>query len=376
MKKILVIDTVYHQALMDYKKSIHNIQDDDYDSAASKFFGSRFGTSDVYSYQLSKLGFESHTLIVNSHYLQNLWTKKYLGESSKGSFSDLINYATRLPILGEYFENYSIFHKILESQVDFYKPDILYFQDLNFVNQNLLSRFRKKGIYLIGQIASPLPDVLKLKCYDHIYSSLPNLVEKISSLGVESSYLPIGFDERVLHEIDLPKKNVPISFVGGISSIHSSTIPLLEAIFNEHEDLALYGYGKNQIKMNKNLKSMHRGNAWGLDMYKIIASSLITLNRHSNISEKYANNMRLFEATGVGTLLLTDYKSNLEEYFKIDEEVLTYNNPGDAIEKIAWALRNPEQAKRISIEGQKRTLKFHTYEKILSTVASQINQKV
>ena len=128
--------------------------------------------------------------------------------------------------------------------------------------------------------------------------------------------------------------------------------------------------------MNKNLKSVHRGNAWGLDMYKIIASSLITLNRHSNISEKYANNMRLFEATGVGTLLLTDYKSNLEEYFKIDEEVLTYNNPGDAIEKIAWALRNPEQAKRISIEGQKRTLKFHTYEKILSTVASQINQKV
>jgi spore maturation protein CgeB len=128
--------------------------------------------------------------------------------------------------------------------------------------------------------------------------------------------------------------------------------------------------------MNKNLKSMHRGNAWGLDMYKIIASSLITLNRHSNISEKYANNMRLFEATGVGTLLLTDYKSNLEEYFKIDEEVLTYNNPDDAIEKIDWALRNPEQAKRISSEGQRRTLKFHTYEKILSTVANHINQKV
>jgi hypothetical protein len=376
MRKVLVVDTVYHQALLDFEKSLPRNDSSDYTKAIASFFSSRFGTSDVYSFYLNNLSFESQTFIVNSVFLQSLWEKKFIGKSRMSSFSNLSNYATRLPIVGNFFGNLSPLHKILFNQVNYYKPEIIYFQDLNFVNPELLLKFKKMGILLIGQIASPLPNTSKLKLYDHIYSSLPNIVEDIDSLGIPSSFLPIGFDVRVLSEIEITKKTFPISFVGGISSVHASTIPLLEVISEKHKDLTIYGYGRNYLKKNKDLISKHLGTAWGLDMYKVIAGSDITLNRHSRVSKNYANNMRLFESTGVGTLLLTDNKSNLKDYFKVSEEVLAYDSPEDATEKIFWAFQNPELAKTIALEGQKRTLECHTYEKIINDLAIQLNQKV
>jgi cell division protein ZapA (FtsZ GTPase activity inhibitor) len=60
----------------------------------------------------------------------------------------------------------------------------------------------------------------------------------------------------------------------------------------------------------------------------------------------------------------------------VSGEVLAYDSPEDATEKIFWAFQNPELAKTIALEGQKRTLECHTYEKIINDLAIQLNQKV
>ena len=51
-------------------------------------------------------------------------------------------------------------------------------------------------------------------------------------------------------------------------------------------------------------------------MFRILASSRIVLNRHITDARQYANNMRLYEATGVGSLLVTDAKENLADLFR------------------------------------------------------------
>jgi spore maturation protein CgeB len=50
-------------------------------------------------------------------------------------------------------------------------------------------------------------------------------------------------------------------------------------------------------------------------MYQALRRSLITLGRE-------AGNARLFEATGVGTFLLTDFKDNLQTSFEPSREVV------------------------------------------------------
>ena len=50
-------------------------------------------------------------------------------------------------------------------------------------------------------------------------------------------------------------------------------------------------------------------------MYEILAHSQVTLNRQNVAAEGSANNMRLLEATGVGALLLTESRKNLNDLF-------------------------------------------------------------
>jgi spore maturation protein CgeB len=71
--------------------------------------------------------------------------------------------------------------------------------------------------------------------------------------------------------------------------------------------------------------------------------------------------MRLFEATGVRTCLLTDWKENLSELFEIDREVVTDKSVNECIEKVEWLLENPQERELIAKAGQARILKDHTF---------------
>jgi spore maturation protein CgeB len=96
-------------------------------------------------------------------------------------------------------------------------------------------------------------------------------------------------------------------------------------------------------------------------MYKVLAQSKIVLNRHISASCGYANNMRLYEATGMGTMLITDKKKNLNDLFEVEKEVVDYESAKDLRDKIYYYLKNDKERERIAEAGQKRTLSEHTY---------------
>jgi spore maturation protein CgeB len=101
---------------------------------------------------------------------------------------------------------------------------------------------------------------------------------------------------------------------------------------------------------------------FGLAMYQKLFQSKIVLNNHIDIAAKYASNMRLYEATGLGTCLLTDEQPDLQEIFEIDREIVTYNSVDECVEKVKWLLENPQEREAIAKAGQARTLKDHTFD--------------
>ena len=104
----------------------------------------------------------------------------------------------------------------------------------------------------------------------------------------------------------------------------------------------------------------------------MLSDSKITLNTHIDISSEFASNMRLFEATGVGTCLLTERQENLKDIFEPDAEVVTYSCPEEAVEKANYLLTNADERKQIAEAGQQRTIKNHTFEQR----AGQIDQMI
>ena len=102
------------------------------------------------------------------------------------------------------------------------------------------------------------------------------------------------------------------------------------------------------------------GQAWGREMYQILRKSRITLNHHGDIAP-YANNMRLYEATGIGALLVTDWKENLHEMFEPGKEVVAYRTPEECVDLVKYYLDHDEEREVIAHAGQQRTLREHTY---------------
>ena len=99
---------------------------------------------------------------------------------------------------------------------------------------------------------------------------------------------------------------------------------------------------------------------FGLDMYHVLLDSDLTFNQHTDFAAGSVGNLRLFEATGVGTCLLTDSGHNMGDLFSEDSEVVTYNNIPEAVEKAAYLLDHPDIAREIGKTGQQRTLREHT----------------
>ena len=358
--KIVIVDTYYPAFLSAHYVRRPRLKSGPYAQQRDDLLEQCFGTSDFYSRHLNALGHEAHDLIVNSVPLQEAWVKEY-GSPSSALALRVPHRFFRLPVIGPRLAALPGLMDVAIAQVRSHKPDVLYCQDLSFFPAEVLKELKSDVRLIVGQIACPLPPESFLKGYDLILTSFPHYVPRLRALGIPSEYLRIGFDTRVLDRLGAVQKDIDVSFVGGMSRHHGMAVPLLEYLAT-HTPIEFFGYGAKTLPRSSPIRRRHHGEVWGLDMYRTLARSKVTLNRHINVAENNANNMRLYEATGVGSLLITDRKDNLGEIFKVGTEVVAYSSQEEAAELIRFYLDHPEEAATIARAGQARTLRDHTYQ--------------
>ena len=69
-----------------------------------------------------------------------------------------------------------------------------------------------------------------------------------------------------------------------------------------------------------------------------------------------------------GGLYVTESCAELERFFRPGEEVVTYRDFDELVEKIRRLLANPEEAERIRRAGYERARSEHTWEMRFETV--------
>lgn len=305
-----------------------------------------FGDSDFYSSGLRALGWATEEIIANAPSLQAKWAQEQ---------------ALRLEGTA-----------LLQRQIQMLSPDVVYFQDLSLATREFLDAVRPCVRLIVGQIASPPPAVTHWAGLDLLISSFPHFVDRFRAAGGVAYYQPLAFEPRIARAVaDTPRVH-PLTFVGGISAAHAAGNSFLAQIAAELP-LEVWGYGAGNLQPGSPLALAHRGEAWGWTMFRRLAASRITLNRHIDVAENHANNMRLFEATGCGALLVTDHKDNLCELFEPGREVVSYRSPGECIELVRHYLAHPEEAEAIAAAGQRRTLEQHTYGRRMKATAEWLS---
>jgi spore maturation protein CgeB len=365
--RIALLDTYYPRFLAAHYAGQTRLADETFEEQRQSLLDQVFGTSDFYSRHLQALGHDAQDLIVNCTPLQKTWAQEHRVHYSALALK-LPQRLLRLPIAGPWLSALPGLVEIAMEQVKAMRPEVLYCQDLWFLPPQQLAELRPYVKLIVGQIASPLPPEAYLKGYDLIMTSFPHFVPRLRAMGVASEYFRIGFDTRVLELLGTVAQDVDASFVGGISRHHGKALPMLEYLARS-TPIEFFGYGAGSLRRSSPIVPRHYGEVWGLDMYRALARSRVTLNRHINVAENNANNMRLYEATGVGALLITDRKDNLGELFEVGKEVVAYSSPEEAAEMIRYYIAHPEEARAIARAGQARTLRDHTYQRRMDEMA-------
>ncbi len=395
--RLIRITTNYPTYLQQFYSKNPELIDKSYAIQYQQLVNDCFGWADFWNHAFNKLGYEVWEPVGNAEPMQKMWAK----------------------------ENNIIYHEdqwlydITKAQVKHFKPDVLFMDDYSTYSKEFVADLRAENPSIklvLGWCGAPYGDKSVFSSYDIVLSNIPLLVNTFRQDGHRSEYVKHAFESRILDKIDLTQSpSITCSFIGSIFTGnlgHNSraiivkeliknidlqlycdvykisqkqiySLKLRGLIFDIIQQLSKFDNAKqlmvkipkvtNYVNSNQRpsmpilLDELVIKNAkkpvFGLEMFQTLHNSKITFNNHIDISAQYASNMRLFEATGVGTCLLTDWKDNLPELFEPDREVVTYKSVEECIEKVKWLLDNPQEREAIALAGQARTLRDHTFDK-------------
>ncbi|OGR33188.1 MAG: hypothetical protein A2091_02820 [Desulfuromonadales bacterium GWD2_61_12] len=345
--------------------------------------------ADAWRHALTCIGYEVEAIVPNARKMQFAWARENgINISGRHALAD-----------------------IAVEQVGRFNPEVLWFNSRDAV---LLQRIQQKvpGLTLIlGWVGSAVPNSEIWHDMDLVFSCAPESVDKLRTKGVRAEHLDHAFDPRIIARLVERPARMDISFVGHVvrgREYHFEREEILKLLaakfrlkifspsadFGWREELkarlleagycavkgmqrvgfpdsllsalplfgnAVHWHDRPLAPVHPALKPYLEKAVYGIDMYQVLHESQVTLNIHADSSPQYASNMRLYEATGACTCLLTDFRPNLTELFVADKEVVAYASHAECVEKVAWLLAHPVERAALARAGRARVLKEHTY---------------
>ncbi len=365
-----------------------------YQELYDRLAGTCFGLSNFFAKHMAGLGNAAEDLFPSCEPLQKAWAREH----------------------GVTYGADTWLTDIVLAQVRVFQPDILLLHDLYLFDEHRRTELRKalkKDAVMIGWRFADTADYGAFKDLDILLTGNTYFLEQFRRRGVRAELMPLAFEHTILDLVNVPAKpSLDFTFIGSVGSPdgpHSGRYAMIDALMKS-TPLEIWGEsqeppprsarGRLQAKMiyqgnrllgaagiseeararlpalgqgagwtiDPTLPSIQsrypgrtRGHLFGLEYYELLANSKTTFNSHIDCAESSAGNGRLFEATGVGTCLFTDWKTNLSDFFEPDKEVVTYRNTEECLEKLGYLLDHRQDRESIAAAGQRRTLRDHTF---------------
>lgn len=335
--RIIFLDTYYPEAM----REIERRPASSYQGILRQLLDLRFGTADFVSGAIARLGWEASDVVANSRALARAFMREKRGES------------------GDPPEDVFALAAVHEAD-----SDVVAVQNVSLLSRNAVRMLSDEGrtIVLFSSYAM-VPDA-PVDAYDFLFTSFPHYRE-IYGQKTRVVYLPLAFGREATEGMAEPARDIPVSFVGGLGhpAIWGRGQEAFEVLAQNVPEFSWWGYAGSSLGPGSALKKCWRGPAWGRDMYGIYLRSRIVVNRHGEIARGYANNMRLYEATGSGALLVTESAPNLAELFQPGVEVGVYDGTGPGlVDAVRKYLSDPERLASVAAAGRAATLSRHTFD--------------
>ncbi len=395
--RLLKLGSYHPKYLQDFYLKQLELKTSSYSAQHRLLIEDCFGASDFWTNALNKFGYETVDIVANAEFLQKKWANE-----------NDVN-----------FKDNDWLFEIAATQIRNFRPDILFIADYTTFTAEFIRNIRRENASIrlvIGWCGAGYFDLSVFREWDVTLSCIPEMVADFNEQGVSAFHVNHAFSPKILDKLDLTSPpDTDFAFIGSVvkqSKFHIERERLLIELIKS-TNLQIWSDLRGlSLKQNYNLAArkkvyelieaarnagvsdkvlnalpiVRRISKWesspnadkyvdkrilqrtkpplfGVEMFQKLRSSRIVFNNHIDVSPDSASNMRLFETTGVGTCLMTDWKENITDLFEPDEEILTYRSAAECVEKVKYLLANENERKKIAAAGQKRTLKDHTFDK-------------
>jgi spore maturation protein CgeB len=398
--RFLKLTSAYPEFLNDFVKKNPEFGKLSYDEMYKTFLDERFWMP--HAEYIEKFGNVSATYISSFEILQKQWARENNIKFNKNSW----------------------LREITIAQIKAFNPDVIFLADLYLFNKKFRKIIRdvcSNDILLIGYRSAPTDNYADFLDLNFVFSSNKSIVHNFIKNKVNAVLIPLAFESTYLNGLNTSQyRDLPFTFVGSISGPDSyfsqrytmikqllqrtpiqiwtkssknfffdrsyrflkifKTVPIPERVIDKLRVMKkINSIISNNTSFIRELREQYPSRfhsaVYGKEYYEILARSEIAFNVHIDVAENYVGNLRLFEATALGSCLLTDWKEDLPEYFIPDKEVIAYIDVDDCVQKVTYLLDNEMECRKIAQAGQKRTLHDHNFEKRMSELNTYI-QKV
>jgi spore maturation protein CgeB len=184
--------------------------------------------------------------------------------------------------------------------------------------------------------------------FDLCWTSTEDALKKYCVEGALPLYLPEGANPEVHRPHDV-ERSIDVSFVG---QCYGNRPQIIRKLQERGIRAEAFGFG------------WPNGALTTEEMVKMYSRSRLNLGFGgvAGHDDMYCLKGRDFEIPMSGGLYITESCAELEKFFRPGEEVVTYRNFDDLVEKIRHLLSHPEEIERIRNAGFERARSEHTWE--------------
>jgi spore maturation protein CgeB len=245
--------------------------------------------------------------------------------------------------------------------------------DLN-LTPSVVTQLRSAG----ARVAFWFPDavvnmgrqLMLLGPYDALFFKEPHLVNRLcANLDLPVYYLPEGCSPQ-WHRPLVPAGTEPHLVVAG--NMYPSRVRLLERLMAKGIPLKLYGSKFPRWLGETRLREAHTGRTiYREDKARVFRSAAGVLNT-MHPAEVSGVNARLFEATGCGAAVLTEFRSSVPELFAVGTEVLAYHDFDELVNQAGRLLSEVGLTAQLGDAASRRAHRDHSYDARITIILEKL----
>ncbi len=308
------------------------------------------------------------------------------GDPARGDGYEYVNFLPALRKLGHrvsFFESFSRepyadfagLNRAFLKQVEETSPDVVLCVLMQYeVWIETMRLIRKSGPFLVNWSTDdswkyPMFSRLIGSEFDLAATTYPNAVGWYQRDSLGRAYLSqwAANVETLTPPLPAAACRYPVSFVG---AAYGNRPAMIDVLRQAGIDVTCFGHGWPDGPVEAKRVS------------EIVRASQVSLN-FSEGSQKGLGGAggrqikaRVFEVPGYGGCLLTEQAPDLDRYFRIGEEILTFEGCDELVGTVKYLLAHPEQRNAIARGGFERVSKEHTYDRRFDELLGALSQQV